>query len=208
MLKLENISYSIGNRRIIKEINLSLNPGEIIAVMGPNGSGKTTLLKLISGLIPLTSGSILIDHKESHLYSRKEKSRLISLMPQSPQVTFEFTAEDIVLMGAYTQGKISKNLLDEVMKRLSIFHLKDRPFPYLSAGERQRCYFARSLIANTQVMLLDEPSSNQDVLGKEILHQELNTLSKKGKGIILATHDQHAASKCATRIIYLNGASL
>lgn len=197
ILSLKNVSYMT----LIKEITFSLSAGEVIALLGPNGSGKTTLLKLISGILPSTSGSILIDNKEFYTFSRKEKSRLLSLVPQSPQVNFEFSAKDIILMGAYCQENCSHDFLDDVMERLSILHLKDRPFPYLSAGERQRCYFARSLIANTPFMLLDEPTSNQDSKGKQIILEELAALKAAGKGLLFATHDISAAEAIADRFL-------
>lgn len=203
MLNCKNLSYESARKSIIMQISLQLSLGEVLALMGPNGSGKTTLLKIISGLLNPTSGLIEIDGVGFHTLSRKEKSRLISLVPQTTPITFEFTAHDIIMMGAYAVGGL-KTTFDDIVDRLSIKHLAKRPFHCLSAGERQRCYLARTLIADTPYMLLDEPSSHQDIKGKELLHREIERLKQSGKGILLATHDQDLANKCADRVIYID----
>jgi iron complex transport system ATP-binding protein len=197
MLKVEGVSY----KTIIRDISIHVVPGEIVAIMGPNGSGKTTILKLISGIIPCTTGTITVQGKELYTLSRREQSCLISLVPQNPQIAFEYTTEEIIMMGAYASQ--NKCQADDIMERLGIHHLKKSPFHCLSAGERQRGVFARSLIANTPFMLLDEPTSNQDVKGKEIFRRELLDLKAAGTGILLATHDLESTKKYVDRFIYI-----
>jgi len=198
MLNVSGISY----KAIIQDFSIRIAPGEIVAIMGPNGSGKTTLLKLISGILPCTSGTITIQGKELYTLTRRQQSCLISLVPQNPQISFEYTAEEIIKMGAYASQ--NKCQLDGIMVRLGISHLKKNPFPGLSAGERQRCYLARSLIADTPLLLLDEPTSNQDVKGKEIFAEELLALKASGKGVLMATHDLESTKKYADRIVSID----
>lgn len=208
-LSLCGLSYTVRGKHILDSLNILLAPGNTLAVLGPNGSGKSTLLKLIACLIPPTSGTVLWQGIDLHSLPRKAQSQSISLVPQTPSPQFEFSAGEIIAMGAFARSKKpDPDVLIDIMERLRIPHLKDTPVQNLSAGERQRCYIARTLFADPPVMLFDEPTSCQDIKGKNVLLNEIRRLQELNKTLIFTSHDFHFAKAIAGESILLNAGSL
>ncbi|CRX38520.1 ABC transporter ATP-binding protein [Estrella lausannensis] len=205
LLDIRNLSYTAKKKKIIKSITFAVHHGETLTVLGPNGSGKSTLLRLIGGLITPSAGDLFYRGGDLHAMPRKELSKTVSLVPQTPSVQFEFSAAEIVSMGAFASSKkLDPIQLEDVMTRLKIYHLKDMPIQSLSAGERQRCYIARTLLADSPLMMLDEPMSFQDVLGRNVLKEEIKRLKTACKTLIITSHDFNFVKALSDRCLLLD----
>ena len=154
MLTAEAITLQSGKRCLLDNISLNFSPGILYGILGPNGSGKTTLLKILSGIWQPTSGRVLWNGSNLLIKPRQEISRLISLVPQSPVVPFDFTAREMVAMGRYPHGQSGKTareqeLINESLYRVDASMLATRKMSQLSVGERQRLYIARAPASRT-----------------------------------------------------------
>jgi len=162
ILEVKNISYSIGENKILKDISFKCQSGEIIGIIGPNGSGKTTLLKSINGINSISSGDISFNNKSLKEYSEKELARDISFMNQNTNIEFDFPCIDIVVLGRYPYlerfqeySKKDIELAEKYMEFTDTLKFRDKSILQLSGGERQRVLFAKILTQESQVILLD-----------------------------------------------------
>ena len=180
ILEVKNISYSVGENKILKDISFKCQSGEIIGIIGPNGSGKTTLLKTINGINSISSGDILLNGKSIKEYDEKELARDISFMNQNTNIEFDFPCIDIVVLGRYPYlerfqeySKKDMELAEKYMKLTNTYKFKDKSILQLSGGERQRVLFAKILTQESQVILLDEPTASLDMRYEEDLLKEV-----------------------------------
>ncbi|MEE8604533.1 MAG: ABC transporter ATP-binding protein, partial [Candidatus Aminicenantaceae bacterium] len=196
---------------IIKNISFSLNKGEFLSVLGRNGSGKSTMIKAIQGLLKDISGKILVDGKEMLSYKPRELAQKMAYVPQLFEVSFEFTVEEIILMGRYVhQGKFTgitaedKGIIEEIMDLTEITQLKDKIIAHLSGGERQRVFIARALAQDTPLLFLDEPSAHLDINYQVEIYQILKRLQEeKNKTILTAEHNINLAVPYSQRLLFL-----
>lgn len=209
VLEIKNISYSVGNNKILKDISFKCQSGEIIGIIGPNGSGKTTLLKTINTLNSINDGDILLNEKSIKNYNEKELARNISFMNQNTNIEFDFSCIDIVILGRYPYlerfqeySKKDIELAEKYMKLTDTLKFRDKSILQLSGGERQRVLFAKILTQESQVILLDEPTSNLDMRHEEELLKEI--LKEKDKIIILVIHNLKTAIRYCSRLILLS----
>lgn len=213
VLEIKNISYSVGNNKILKDISFKCQSGEIIGIIGPNGSGKTTLLKTINTLNSISNGDILLNEKSIKNYNEKELARNISFMNQNTNIEFDFSCIDIVILGRYPYLEIFQEysrkdieLAEKYMKLTDTLKFRDKSILQLSGGERQRVLFAKILTQESQVILLDEPTSSLDMRHEEELLKEI--LKEKDKIIILVIHNLRTAIRYCSRLILLSGGSI
>lgn len=216
MIELKNVSYSIGEKKILHSINASIQKNNITVILGPNGAGKSTLLQCITGTLCFDpGGTIQLDHQSIKDYSLKALSKKRAFLPQISPILFPFTVMEIVLMGRspYTFSKESKEDLDiatQVLKKLDAYHLKDRIFSTLSGGEQQRVHIARVLTQiwgqkNTYIFL-DEPTSSLDLKHQHQVFQLMQELCTTGHSVICVLHDLHLAMHYTQNaLILLNG---
>ena len=206
LLELQDIylNYKTENSlvEVIKGVNLKINSGENVAVVGKSGSGKTSLIMLIAGLEKVTSGKIIFENQDISAYSEDEladlRKRKIGIVFQSFYLIPNYTAlENVSLV-------LEINKIDNAQKKsaelLDQFGLKDRlnHFPsQLSGGEQQRVAIARSIILSPKLILADEPSGNLDSENSKLIIQLLFKYSKQNNSsLILVTHDQSIAKEC------------
>ena len=169
VLKVENLEFSYGRRRILNNINFSVNQGEICGFLGPNGCGKTTLLKCVNRILHPEGGKIKIHGMDTSELSRNKIAGMIAVVPQELHVVFSFTVLQIILMGGTIRYGLSgipsrKDYLSacEIIEELDIEDLAGRQYNELSGGEKQIVLIARALFQNATIMLLDEPTSHLD----------------------------------------------
>ncbi len=203
---------AIGNSGF-KNINFSLEDGEVMSILGPNGCGKTTLLKCLNNLIRLGKGSIAVDNQDVSRLPRAEIARSIGYVPQMHQPVFPFTVLDTVLVGrAPHLGLLASpkpedvKIAEQSLDIMGIYHLRDRPYTQISGGERQLVIFARVLAQQPALLLLDEPTSHLD-FGNQIrvLHL-VEELAATGLPIIMTTHfPDHAFLMSSKVAIMKNG---
>ena len=212
IIKTMNLQYKVHNLEIIKNINIEINEGDFVSVVGPNGAGKSTLIKLISKLINKTSGEIEIKGKNIEKYKRKELSKILAYVPQFINLDYNFTVEEIVLMGRtpyigmfFEYTKEDLKIVENVMKKTGIYELKDEKIQNLSGGEKQRAIIARGLAQNAKILVLDEPISNLDIYMQIEIMKLLEELNEKEKiTIICILHDLNMALKYTKKSVMLN----
>lgn len=213
MLDVNNIHFSVDDKKILDGISARFEPGKIHGIIGPNGSGKSTLLKNICRVWEPQSGSILIDGKDYTEIPRKELSTLVTLVPQNTTIGFPISVFDIVSMGRNPhlgrfEGARQKDreIIERALQQTNIYALKDRNINELSGGEGQLAIIARALATEASLVLLDEPTSGLDVKHTLEIVEILYELKEQGKTILVTIHDLNLARKfCDTISILCRG---
>jgi len=213
MIKLENIHFSIEAKKILKGISVAFEPGMIHGIIGPNGSGKSTLLKNICRIWEPESGVVLISNMDYRSLSRKELSKLITLVPQNTNISFPITVYDIVSMGRNPHlgrfeglKKKDREIIEKALRETDTYELKDRNSNELSGGECQLSVIARALATEASAILLDEPTSDLDIKHTLAIMELLGSIKNKNKTILLCVHDLNLARRyCDTITIINNG---
>lgn len=210
MIKLEGITKSFGSLQVLKGIDLEINKGEIVSIVGPSGAGKTTLLQIMGTLDEPDAGTVQIDEtvvskmKEKELSAFRNKN--IGFVFQFHQLLPEFTALENVMIPAFIAGVSSKEANERAVKILEFMGLADRASHKpneLSGGEKQRVAVARALINDPAVILADEPSGSLDTHNKEDLHQLFFDLRDRlGQTFVIVTHDEGLA-KITDRTVHM-----
>ena len=202
MIDISNIHKSYGNLHVLKGINLHINKGEVVSIVGRSGAGKTTLLQIIGTLDNADEGEIIIDGVNLSKLSKKKlsdfRNQKIGFVFQFHQLLPEFTAIENIMMPALIGGKSKKEAKKRAEELLDFLHLSDRANhkpAELSGGEKQRVAVARALMNNPAVILADEPSGSLDSKNKEELHNLFFELRDKfNQTFIIVTHDEGLAS--------------
>ena len=198
----------------IEDISTYLKPGCFYGLIGPNGSGKSTLLDLLCGYILPVSGRILLNGKTITTYRRSEIATLLTYVPQSFSLSFDYSVEDVVMMGRHihiprfsSPGKTDFKLVSGAIDQMGIYHLRHRKVTRLSGGEKQRVMIARALAQNTDLVLLDEVTSNLDINHAISIMTTMSDLVKKqGKTVVAAMHDLNmAAAFCDILLVMKEG---
>ena len=201
MIKTKAITKSFGSLQVLKGIDLSINKGEIVSIVGPSGAGKTTLLQIIGTLDHPDSGEIIIDGTRVEQMSTDKlsvfRNKHIGFVFQFHQLLPEFTAIENIMIPAYIAGKSSSAAKKRATELLDFMGLTDRANHkpnQLSGGEKQRVAVARALVNEPSVVLADEPSGSLDSKNKAELHQLFFDLRDKfGMTFVIVTHDEGLA---------------
>ena len=201
MIDIKNIRKSFGSLEVLRGIDLTINKGEVVSIVGPSGAGKTTLLQIIGTLDKPDTGTIYVDGIDVTTLSQKKLSDFrnehIGFVFQFHQLLPEFTAIENVMIPAYIAGVSNKEARKKAEELLRFMGLTERAHHKpneLSGGEKQRVAVARALINNPAVILADEPSGSLDSKNKEELHQLFFDLRDKfGQTFVIVTHDESLA---------------
>lgn len=210
MIEIKNIKKSFGNLQVLKGIDLHINKGEVVSIVGPSGAGKTTLLQIMGTLDDADSGSVIINCTDVTRLSQNELAKFRNLhlgfVFQFHQLLPEFTALENVMIPGMIAGKNTKELKARALELLDFLGLKERAEhkpSQLSGGEKQRVAVARALINNPEVILADEPSGSLDSQNKEELHKLFFDLRDKfGQTFVIVTHDERL-SEITDRTIHI-----
>ncbi|MGZ3632784.1 MAG: ABC transporter ATP-binding protein [Parachlamydiaceae bacterium] len=212
-LQIHNLSYSHRSEQILSHISANFSAG-LYGALGPNGAGKSTLLKLLNGIYRPTRGAITLNGADLETLSRHQLSQMVSLVPQAPSPSFNFSVRDFVDMGLYPHKNQKmtcqeKNLrVEKALQEVNALHLIGRRLAELSVGERQRIYLARSLVTDSPILLLDEPTSHLDIGQQLHIWELLKQLKIQGKLILVALHDLQAAERYCDQLILLDHGQL
>ena len=202
MIEIKGIKKSFGSLEVLKGIDLTIDKGEIVSIVGPSGAGKTTLLQIIGTLDRPDSGTVHVDGIDVTQLSQKKlsdfRNQHIGFVFQFHQLLPEFTALENIMIPAYIAGTSQKAARKRAEELLQFMGLADRAQHKpneLSGGEKQRVAVARALVNNPAVILADEPSGSLDSKNKEELHQLFFDLREKyGQTFVIVTHDEGLAS--------------
>lgn len=204
----KGLSVSYGQKRVLSNIHLNIESGNIYGVIGPNGAGKSTLFKSILELLEPNAGEIKVLGKEIGKVRKK-----VAYIPQKDEVdwTFPATVMDIVMMGRYPHKKIlqrinteDKTIAEEALNDLEILHLANRQIGQLSGGQQQRVFIARALAQKAEIFFLDEPFVGVDMLTEEKIIFILKKLASLGKTLLVVHHDLATVHKYFNKVILLN----
>lgn len=211
-IKIENLNFSYGNRKILQGINLELKRNKLTGILGPNGCGKSTLLKNILGYLKSESGNIYIDKILSKNISQKEKAKLLSLVPQKSQLVSAMDVEEFVLMGRLPHLKNSWDGYSKKDVEIAQHHIKEldlekflhRKAVSLSGGEFQRVLLARALTQETKIILLDEPTSALDLNhALDLMKKVKDSIIDKELTAVAVLHDLNLAAMFCDEIVML-----
>ena len=202
MIDIKNITKSFGSLQVLKGIDLHINKGEIVSIVGPSGAGKTTLLQIIGTLDKPDSGSIVIDGIDVSNLSKAKlsdfRNRHLGFVFQFHQLLPEFTALENIMIPAFIAGTSQSEAKERAMELRKFMGLEDRAGHKpneLSGGEKQRVAVARALVNKPAVILADEPSGSLDSKNKAELHQLFFDLRDKfGQTFVIVTHDESLAA--------------
>lgn len=205
MLEADRISFRYGSSRpwIFRDVSVRVDPGEVLAVLGPNARGKTTLLKCLSGLHEPDEGTMTIEGG-------------VGYVPQSHQSVFSFDVLDVVLMGRARKVKLyssptkgDRAAAEAALERVGITHLTHRDYGALSGGERQMVLIARALVSGCATIVLDEPASALDLRNQARVLSVLRALADEGMGVVMTTHHPDHALHIAERsLLMVSGGDL
>lgn len=215
MIDIKGITKSFGSLQVLKGIDLHIDKGEVVSIVGPSGAGKTTLLQIMGTLDKPDSGSITIDGTDIRSLSGKEISRFrnshIGFVFQFHQLLPEFTALENIMIPAFIGGKTKSEAKERAMELLRFMGLEERAShkpSELSGGEKQRVAVARALVNNPAVIFADEPSGSLDSKNKAELHQLFfNLRDRFGQTFVIVTHDEQLA-KTTDRTIEMKDGQL
>lgn len=209
-IELQDVSIGYDGTEVLRNIDLVFEGRGLYCIIGPNGVGKSTLVRCINGLIPKTSGIILVEGKDVSEYSMKDMAKMMSFVPASSNDVFSMTVMDTILMGRtncrrwrYSDKDIEATY--KLMRLLNIEELAMRDNGQLSAGQRQKIAIARGLAQDTPVIILDEPTANLDIRHQIYVTEMLKAVTEyKDVMVIMISHDLNIASRYADRIVVLN----
>jgi iron complex transport system ATP-binding protein len=207
MLKIQNLSVSYGARRILHEVSLDVQSGEVLALIGPNGAGKSTLIRAASGVIPYT-GQVRTNGDDFASLSTLQRARYIAAVPQAVSLPPAYTVWETVLLGRTPYlgflGQPSQNdeeIARGALTRVSALPFAERRVGELSGGEQQRVLLARALCQSTPILLLDEPTAHLDLQYQVSLLELVSELAHKDKlAVLIALHDLNLAAHYADRV--------
>ena len=199
MIHLTNIEKSFGSLEVLKGIDLEINKGEVVSIVGPSGAGKTTLLQIMGTLDRPDSGKVIVDGVDVSTLSQKKlsdfRNQHVGFVFQFHQLLPEFTALENIMIPAFIAGKSQKRRALELLDFMGLTERAEHKPNELSGGEKQRVAVARALVNNPAVILADEPSGSLDTKNKGELHQLFFDLRDKfGQTFVIVTHDEQLAS--------------
>ena len=216
LIEAHNITFEIDSRKLLDDVSLDVNAGEIVAGVGPNGAGKSTLRKILSGDWKPSAGEVTFNQKLLSHWPVAELARMRAVLPQDSSLNFPLTVFEVVLMGRAphvntVETKHDLAIAREALEAVGALHLENRLYPTLSGGERQRVHLARVLAQiweadgdATRYLLLDEPTANLDLTHQHQTMKIARGFARQGVGVFVIVHDLNLASQYADRVLILN----
>lgn len=210
MLRVHGLHFRYPDTAVLAGIDLALEVGEIVSIVGPNGTGKSTLLKCINGILQPTTGEIAVAGRSTRDYSRRELARTVAYVPQQTGGMLSLPVVDMIGLGraphrASSTRAHDRDVVMNAIQQLKLDALAFRMFGELSGGERQRVLIARALAQEGRLMLLDEPTSSLDMRHQlETMTTVRDIVKNRAVGALIAIHDLALASRFSDRLIMLS----
>ena len=208
------VSFSVEAKTLLDRVDMRAERGQFVGLIGPNGAGKSTLLRTLSGVIRHQEGAVWLEGADLSAMPARDVAAMLALVPQIAPYTQGFTAFELVLMGRYphlgrfqVEGQADDRIAREAMRLTETDQFEQRTLETLSGGERQRVFLARALAQQPRILLLDEPTSNLDILHQLTILGLVRRLVDDGLTAIAAIHDLNLAARYCDRLVLIsNGA--
>ncbi|WP_433946811.1 ABC transporter ATP-binding protein [Paenibacillus sp. SN-8-1] len=217
MIELRGVTKRIGQKTVLRDLNLKIEQGQFVGIIGPNGSGKTTLLHTISGVEKIDAGEIDIDARAVGSYRRIELARKLAVLQQDGIPNIAYPVEDVIEMGRFPfldwlgrdNSPDASQVLDRIMTKLDLTPLAGRPVDELSGGQRQRVALGKVMAQQPQVLLLDEPTTYLDIR-YQLQFMELVSEWQKDENltVVAVMHDLNLASMYCDHLVILQEGSI
>jgi len=216
MIHIKNLRAGYADKEIFKDLNLDFSRAEFVSILGPNGAGKSTLLKLINGFMKPESGEILIAGKRVDKWAQQDLAKIVTYIPQENFIQYNFTVEEIILMGRFpfisiwqNYSSLDREIVEKIIHDLDLQQLRHKFINQLSGGEKQRTLIARAIAQDSDYILLDETFSHLDINHQiEILNIMKDLHIQKGKSIIMVSHNINLSANYSQRMIALKDGKL
>jgi iron complex transport system ATP-binding protein len=211
MLEAINLEYKVGQRSLVKGINIGIAPGEFRTLIGPNGAGKTTLLRMIGGELKPTRGAVKIDGIPVDSWNAADLARVRAFLAQHNDGNFPFTVREITMMGriphlrGMRESIHDHEVVMEALGKVDMAEMADRTYTTLSGGEAARVNLARILAQEPRLLLLDEPTNHLDMRHQYEILSLVRKLANEGCTVISVLHDLNLASLYADKIVLMYG---
>ncbi|RDL47054.1 Fe(3+) dicitrate transport ATP-binding protein FecE [Ensifer sp. M14] len=210
-LVVSNLSASLGGNTVLRDIAISVSPGEFVGLIGPNGAGKSTLLRACLGLIP-SSGEILLAGRDLRQMAASELARHVAYVAQDRDIAWPITVEALVDLGrqphrgAFARpAAADREAVEAALQRMDIVKLRSRRATDLSGGEKARVLIARALVQEADLLLADEPVAGLDPAHQIALMQVFRALAQQGTSVVASMHDLGLAARWCDRLVLLEG---
>ncbi|WP_347330334.1 heme ABC transporter ATP-binding protein [Marinimicrobium locisalis] len=214
LLRIDHLTLEIDRRELVREVSLSVAPGEILSIIGPNGAGKTTLLRAISADLEASAGQVRFNDQPLSDWQAAERALAMAVLTQANPLSFPFTVGEVVALGRTphsTGVAVDREVCHAAMTALDVNHLEGRLYPSLSGGEKQRVQLARVMAqiwrpdtGADRLLLLDEPVTSLDLGHQRQLMQAIRQFADSGVGVVMVVHDISLAAAYSDHLLALN----
>ncbi|MGH7737836.1 MAG: ABC transporter ATP-binding protein [Candidatus Tyrphobacter sp.] len=216
MIELRDVALEIGGKPLLRDVNLTLQSGRLVALIGPNGAGKTTLLRAIAGLHPVARGSILIGGEPVHALAAAQRARHIAFLAAEETPLEALRVREVVASARYSHHRWwewretanDARAVSSALREVRMERMEDRIFATLSSGERRNVWIAFALAQEAPVLLLDEPTTHLDLHVAQRILALLRAQARRGKTILCALHDLNEAAAYADAIALVGNGRL
>lgn len=209
-LSISDLSVSYDNHRVVHDVNFTVPPGQVTALIGPNGTGKSTLLGAVAGLIDST-GSVDLDGTDLLSLRIDDRARRMAMVPQTTTLSISFPAREVITMGRHPhRGRFAREspedlrIIEDTLDITGVRPFADHPVDQLSGGQRQLVHLARAFAQSTPVLLLDEPTSALDLQHQVAVYQLLRKRAEAGATVLVVLHDLNDVGRWCDRAVLLN----
>ncbi|CEA03115.1 Iron(3+)-hydroxamate import ATP-binding protein FhuC [Metalysinibacillus saudimassiliensis] len=209
MIQVKELTKKYGNKSVVEDVTVDIQPGMITSFIGPNGAGKSTLLSMVSRLLNADTGEVLLDKADVRRWKSDEFAKRVSILKQSNYMNVRLTIRELVAFGRfpYSKGRLNDEdnaKVDEALTYMNLEDLQHNFLDELSGGQRQRAFIAMVIAQDTEYILLDEPLNNLDMKHSVQIMKILRKLvDELGKTVVIVLHDINFASVYSDRIVAL-----